>query len=278
MRSILLSEKEAEKLKKTLQQKEIETEKGKSKYEEIRIDHKNLFLILYSSLKLVYKESSEMDKILTNILDKPQKDTIIIGADEVGKGEWYGPLVVVAVALEPEQINQLRLMGVQDSKKMNLSKINTLAKRILKNYGMLYRKVILKPKKYNELYFDFSKENKNLNDLLAWAHSKAIQEVVSEAKKKYEKIKIIVDKFDFEKLDLRLRKIKKNNIEIIQKTHGESELPVALASILAKHFFEKEIINLNYKFNIDLKNESPDKLSKEVLFNVAKIHFRNVEF
>jgi ribonuclease HIII len=278
MRLIQLSEGEAKKLQKIIQIQSLEAKKEKSENEMLRVKEENLNFILYNSLKLVYDNTPKMIEILDRILIDGNSDSYIIGADEVGKGEWYGPLVVVAVALESQQINELRKLGIRDSKTMNVSNINKLAKKVLNNYDLIFHKVLLNPKKYNELYFDFTKENKNLNDLLAWAHSAAIKEVLTRLKQVEKKIIIIIDKFDFQKLDLRLRKIKKENIEIIQKAHGESEIPVALASILAKYFFEKEIHDLNYKYNIDLKNESPDKLSKEVLFNVAKIHFKNVEF
>jgi ribonuclease HIII len=278
MRSIQLSEREAKKLQKIIQIQSLEAKKEKSENEMLRVKEENLNFILYNSLKLVYENTPKMIEILDKILIDGNSDSYIIGADEVGKGEWYGPLVVVAVALESQQINDLRRIGIRDSKTMNVSQINKLAKKVLNKYDLMFHKVLLNPKKYNELYFDFTKENKNLNDLLAWAHSAAIKEVLTQLKQAEKRIIIIIDKFDFQKLDLRLRKIKKENIEIIQKVHGESEIPVALAAILAKYFFEKEIHDLNYKYNIDLKNESPDKLSKEVLFNVAKIHFKNVEF
>ena len=278
MRSIQLSEREAKKLQKIIQIQSLEAKKEKSENEMLRVKEENLNFILYNSLKLVYENTPKMIEILDKILIDGNSDSYIIGADEVGKGEWYGPLVVVAVALESQQINDLRRIGIRDSKTMNVSQINKLAKKVLNKYDLIFHKVLLNPKKYNELYFDFTKENKNLNDLLAWAHSAAIKEVLTQLKQAEKRIIIIIDKFDFQKLDLRLRKIKKENIEIIQKVHGESEIPVALAAILAKYFFEKEIHDLNYKYNIDLKNESPDKLSKEVLFNVAKIHFKNVEF
>jgi len=46
----------------------------------------------------------------------------LIGIDEAGRGPVLGPLVMAAVALEPEQEAELRQLGVQDSKKYGSGK------------------------------------------------------------------------------------------------------------------------------------------------------------
>ena len=59
---------------------------------------------------------------------------------------------------------------------------------------------------------------------------------------------MVIDKFDFEKTEFRLEKVDRTNVEIIQKSKGESEIPVAAASIIAKYTFEKEVDKLNIKY------------------------------
>lgn len=80
------------------------------------------------------------------------------------------------------------------------------------------------------------------------------------------------------KTDYRLKNIKSNNIKIIQKTKGESEIPVALASIIAKYYFERTLNELNEIYRLNLRKENPNNISKEILYKVAKIHFKNVPF
>jgi len=46
----------------------------------------------------------------------PTVDEAVIGSDEVGKGDYFGPLVVCAVRLEPGQSDEIRRSGVRDSK------------------------------------------------------------------------------------------------------------------------------------------------------------------
>ena len=117
-------------------------------------------------------------------------------------------------------------------------------------------------------------ENKNLNDLLAWAHSSAIKDVID--KLVYTKIKLVIDKFDVEKTYRRLHTLDESKIKIIQKSKGESEIPVATASILAKRTFEKSVDALDKKYHINLRKSSPEDIDKSILPYVSKLHFKNV--
>lgn len=281
MKSIQLSKNEVDKLMDIIKKKDIHILKTKSQYEKLRVKQGKLNFILYNSFKLVFNETDVTNELLEELMIKREIYDCYIGSDETGKGEWYGPLVIVAVALDPNQINEYRLEGVQDSKKMTLTNIFKLAENALEGGALIFHKLILKPKKYNDLYFEFSKEKKNLNDLMAWGHSVVIKEVLSKVDSENQIIKVIIDKFDFQKTDYRLRNLKSNNINIIQKSKGESEIPVALASIIAKYYFEKEVMELNNNYDLNLKIEKPDnllRLPKDIIYNIAKIHFKNVPF
>ena len=61
-----------------------------------------------------------------------------------------------------------------DSKDIKKPKLLKLAEKIIKMDFIRYS-VVLPPKTYNKRYNEFSRENKTLNDLMAWAHSKVIQ-------------------------------------------------------------------------------------------------------
>lgn len=43
----------------------------------------------------------------------------IAGVDEVGRGAWWGPVVAAAVLITPAQGEQLRVLGVRDSKQLS---------------------------------------------------------------------------------------------------------------------------------------------------------------
>lgn len=43
----------------------------------------------------------------------------IVGSDEVGTGDFFGPMTVVAVYVDAKQIPLLKELGVKDSKNLN---------------------------------------------------------------------------------------------------------------------------------------------------------------
>jgi len=248
-----------------------------NEYELLRIKDGEIDLVVYKTGKLVHNGSAASQEVVDFILTKERSFDYLIGSDEVGKGEWYGPLVVTAVALKPYDVVRLRKIGVRDSKLLTRGEIERLAKEILAS-GLSFKNVILMPETYNERYAEFKKEGKSLNDFLAWAHATAIKDVLSLIPKESARIHIIIDKFDVEKTDLRLQRanVKQPNIEITQSSKGDTQLPVSVASILAKHAFEERVDQLNAKFEVDLRNNSPQSVGKEKLQHLAKTHFKNI--
>ena len=97
-----------------------------------------------------------------------------IGTDESGKGDYFGPLVVAGVFLPDEQQNVLTELGVKDSKRHSDNRVRELADILKKGYK--HSLVVIGPEKYNELYLKL----RNLNKILAWAHSRAIENILEE--------------------------------------------------------------------------------------------------
>ncbi|HDH40783.1 MAG TPA: hypothetical protein ENG12_00005 [Candidatus Altiarchaeales archaeon] len=271
--SITLQDEEIERLKSYIEEYGLSRIPVKSRYELLRIKDRGIEMILYKSGRLVYNDSSEMRRIIDEILKIENEYTYILGTDEAGKGEWYGPLIVECVALKPREIDELRKIGVRDSKKLGKRRLLDLGDRLVRS-KFIRKSLILMPETYNRSYRKFRLEGKTLNDLMAWAHARAIKDLIS--KLKYERLKIIIDKFDLKKTEFRLRDLDKTGIEVIQKIRGESEIPVATASILAKYIFEKQVDELDKKFGIDLRKSRPDEIPREILPYVSKIHFKNV--
>jgi len=273
MISIGLSNSEIENLNRIIKEKNLKTDPITNKYEKIRVNDENIHIVLYNTGKLVINDSKVSQNILNSILKEETGFEYFVGSDETGKGEWYGPLVVVAVALMPEEITELRILGVKDSKTIKTSKILEIAQKIL-NSNISYQSLVLTPSTYNKLYKNFKKERKNLNDLLAWAHSRVIRDLLERIENK--KVKVVIDEFDRKKTDSRLL-IDDPGVTVIQMKKGESETPVAAASIIAKYFFEREVKRLNRKYGLNLKKSIPQELDDEILMNVAKEHFTNVK-
>ena len=274
MGSLAISSNEIKRLEGIIQKSNLNREVVKNDYELLRIKDNDIGIIVYKSGKLVHNDSELSKQIIKSILKKDSENDYILGSDETGKGEWFGPLVIVSTALTPEEIVELRMLGVRDSKTIKKPQLLKLATK-LKNMDFRRHSVILKPKIYNTLYSKFLSEGKTLNDMMAWAHSVVIKELIK--KIEFKNAKVVIDKFDFEKTEHRLENVVKTNLKIIQKSGGESEIPVAAASIVAKYLFESEVDRLNRKYQIDLRNVKPDDVSDDVLPNVAKVHFKNVK-
>lgn len=273
MGSLTITISELGRLKGVILKKKLTREAVKSEYELLRIKDGDINIIVYKSGKIVHNESDASKRVIESILKKDTKYDYILGSDETGKGEWFGPLVVVATALTPDEIVELRKLGVQDSKRFNKQQIIKIAKDII-NMDFVRHSIPLHSETYNRLYNDFQSEGKNLNDMMAWAHSVVIKDTLN--KIEFNKAKVVIDKFDFEKTEYRLENVNKENLKVIQKTGGESEIPVATASIIAKYLYEKEVDKLNDKYRIDLRKSKPEDLTPETLRCVAKLHFKNV--
>lgn len=272
--SLSLNNQEIKLLKNLIEKKGLKTRNLTNQYELLRVKDQHLNIVVYKSGKLVHNGSDASNKILDAILIKEENYDYILGSDETGKGEWYGPLVIAATALSPDEIIELRKLGVRDSKTIKRPQLLKLAETIIK-MDFKRRSITLTPTTYNKLYSDFKKEGKNLNDLMAWSHSRVIKELLD--KIEFKNAKIIIDKFDFEKTEYRMKGIENSKLKVIQKTGGESETSVAAASIIAKYIFESEVDKLNHEYQIDLRKSKPGDIKPDILPEVAKIHFKNVE-
>ena len=270
----MINDHEIIELKNLINKNKIEKSPVTNDYESLRVKNGKISLILYKTGKIVYTDNESSRKLLNTILERDEVYDYILGSDETGKGEWYGPLVVVATALTPEEIIELRLLGVKDSKTIKKPQIIKLAKKIIE-MDFKWQSIILKPRTYNNLYNQFKIEGKSLNDIMAWAHSKVIQQILAVIK--YRKAKVIIDKFDYKKTDYRLKSVDQTGLKIIQMTGGESEIPVATASIIAKYLFEKTVDELNDLYYVNFRDVKPENVKSELLSETAKIHFKNVQ-
>jgi ribonuclease HIII len=54
------------------------------------------------------------------------------------------------------------------------------------------------------------------------------------------------------------------------------EIPISVASIIAKNTLEGRVDQLNKQFNLDLRSISPERIDPRILPLVAKIHFKNI--
>jgi len=200
-----------------------------------------------------------------------------IGIDEAGKGDFFGPLCIAGVYADEEKIKKLLELGVKDSKKMSDQTVLKLSSKI--RLICPHSIVRIPPKRYNEIYENFH----NLNSLLAWGHATAITELVQKTGCN----KATIDQFASEHVVIEALERKKISVELTQRHRGEEDVVVAAASILARAAFLEGLKNLSEECGIELpKGASPSvvkagkelvsKYGKEMLRNVAKVHFKTL--
>ena len=205
-------------------------------------------------------------------------DSQIIGTDEAGKGDYFGPLVVAAFCVSPEMVPALQELGVKDSKKLSDRRTDEIASE-LKKMGT-HSLVTIGPQKYNQLY----QQIKNLNRLLAWGHARAIENVLEQT----ESSEAVSDKFGDEKFIENALLEKGKKIKLVQKVRAEEEPIVAAASILARAEFLNRLKKLSDEIGMELPKGASEQVDlaarkivetkgEEFLFQVAKLHFKNTQ-
>ena len=73
-----------------------------------------------------------------------------VGSDEVGTGDYFGPIVVTSSYVTKENIDFLLDLGVKDSKKMSDTEIKRVVPLIIKKIP--YHTFVLTNRQYNSLY------------------------------------------------------------------------------------------------------------------------------
>ena len=85
----------------------------------------------------------------------------VIGSDESGKGDYFGPLVSACIYVDEGIANQLAILGVKDSKALSDTKILKIAKDIRRACQDKFVVIEISAERYNQLYIKFENE-KNL--------------------------------------------------------------------------------------------------------------------
>lgn len=187
-----------------------------------------------------------------------------IGSDEVGVGDFLLPMIVVAAYVKKNDIQKLKDLGVDDSKKLSDEKIKDIAKKLIT--FIEYSKLTLPNDKFNEMM----NKHENLNSLKAKMHNRALYNLVN---KHPETVGIYVDEFCSKQLFYKyLNDEGEPQVKDISfRTKGESLFPsVAVASIIARYSFLLEIEKLNEKYGVKFPLGTNEKVKKFAKQFIAK--------
>ncbi len=290
------------KVNEETKQKMIEYYKDKVRDKKIpyaifQAQEEDTVITLYESGKAMFQgTSADVDAamwgtVLDNTKEKQEEqkkkdqkyhNCSSVGSDEVGTGDYFGPIVVTAAYVKKEDVEKLEKLGVGDSKKITDDKIKKITPELIKI--VKYRSMILTNKEYNEKYT----KDINMNKIKAILHNKVLYQLMTEEKPNVDYI--VVDEFARENRYYEYLNGIPNiqrNITFMTKAEDKN-LAVAAASIISRYIFLKEFDKLSDSIHIPLPKgagrdvdeigeEIVEKYGEEKLQDIAKVNFKNTD-
>lgn len=233
----------------------------------------------YTSGKVVF-QGEDAEIYASSFLPNTEVTIPQAGSDEVGTGDYFGPVVVCASYVDDKVISLIQSLNVRDSKALTDKEIRSIAPILKEN--VIHSTLILMPNKYNIVH-----ETTNLNAIKAKMHNQAY---VNLSKKVQLPSFKIIDQFAPEPLYYRY--LKNDNIvirDIYFETKAEDKYPsVAISSMIARDAFLDAMDKMSAAYDMTFQKgggtqadecakEFVQKYSFERLHEVAKMHFKNTE-
>lgn len=230
-----------------------------------------------------YTNSDEKGKKEKKEIKKDMKlyNATTIGSDEVGTGDYFGPIVVTACYVNKENKEFLEELGVRDSKKLTDEKILEIVPKIVR--VIPYNTVILNNKEYNSRY----SSNINMNAIKAIMHNKVLTNI---SKEHNDFEYAVVDQFTYPNAYFSYLKNCSNifrNITFLTKAEDQV-LSVACASIISRYVFIKEMAKISKELGILIPKGASTAVDEvalkialeksfDILTNYVKLNFKNTE-
>lgn len=224
-------------------------------------------------------DKKEKKKEKDNFVDPKIYYASTIGSDEVGTGDYFGPIVVTGTFVKKEDIPFLESLGITDSKKMTDEKILSVVPLLIKRIP--YNTYILNNIEYNKW-----SSKMNMNKIKAVLHNKVLLELT---KKEYAEY-VVVDEFAKAPIYYSYLKEVPNVVKNITfLTKGETKcLSVACASVISRYIFLKEFKKLEQALGTTLPKGAGPVVDEKGIFivkekgfssleQIAKMNFKNTE-
>ena len=256
-------------------------------YAKWQLKPENCVITCYTSGKTVFqgKDANVYAATFMEVRDEISTPTTTshypqAGSDEVGTGDYFGPVCVCASYVTKDDVDFLVKLGVRDSKQMSDADMLKIGPLLMERVP--HSLLIVPPQKYNQVH-----ESNNLNAIKAKLHNQAY---INLAKKIELPSFKIIDQFTPETSYYRYLK---NEPQIVRGIHFETKaedkyLSVAVGSIISRYGFLKTWEEMEQKYNMTLPKGSGDKVDIvaqafverygfERLGEIAKLHFKNTE-
>lgn len=243
-------------------------------WQEINKGNNDVYEIISEDIE--EKEKKEKKKEITLPLEINS-----IGSDEVGTGDYFGPIVVTASYVNKENIELLHNLGVRDSKKLLDEQILKIVPQFIN--VIPHQTIILNNLDYNK----YHSTDMNMNKMKAILHNKVLYELVS---KNYDTDYVVVDQFcESNKYYEYIDKVKNKVTNITFLTKAEDKvLSVACSSLISRYIFIKEINKIGDELGMFIPKGANDivddvaikivkKYGKDKLKEIAKLNFSNTK-
>jgi len=208
----------------------------------------------------------------------------VLGSDETGTGDYFGPITVAAVYVPASKIELINELGVKDSKMLTDDYMRKIAPDL--RAACVHSVLVLRNDKYNNLQAKGYSQGK----MKAMMHNKALQNtLVKMAPEKPEFI--LIDQFAERGVYYNYLKNERETVQenVYFSTKAEQlHVAVATASILARAAFLKEMDRLSNIAGLELMKGASNKVDvqaariwrkqgEEFLRSITKWHFANTE-
>ncbi|MBQ9986996.1 MAG: ribonuclease HIII [Erysipelotrichales bacterium] len=290
--TFLVNENGANKLKKFYSKYEVES---KNEYIVFSAKLEHCSVSLYTSNKVLFqgndiKEETRiwrLDPDFTSTSKTPVSKKVVsailpqCGSDEVGTGDYFGPVCVCASYVDEKVYVQCESLRITDSKVLTDEYIREVAPKLLEIVP--HSLLILDNEKYNKVH-----EKMNLNAIKSYLHNTCYVHL----SKKLGALPplCVVDQFTPETSYYRYLD---GSAEIIRSLHFETKaeskyISVAISSIIARYAFLKamdklsEIYGMNFPKGAgphvdEFASDFVSKHSIQELNKVCKLHFKNTQ-
>lgn len=206
----------------------------------------------------------------------------VVGSDETGTGDYFGPIIVAACFVREDQVKLVKELGVKDSKMLTDELMRKMAPDLMAT--LTYSVLVLKNEKYNEIQSRGWSQGK----IKALMHNQAIKHVLKKMapeKPAY----ILIDQFAERSIYYNHIKAEKEIIRenVLFSTKAEQlHVSVAAASIIARYAFLKEMDRLSEIANTSIPKGASAKVDEiaakiylkhgaDFLKSITKWHFAN---
>lgn len=208
----------------------------------------------------------------------------VLGSDETGTGDFFGPITVAACFVSSDQIELVKELGVKDSKQLTDAYMQQIAEDL--KQVVTYSVLTLDNMKYNEIQSKGWSQGK----IKALLHNQALQEVLDKMSPVLPE-HILIDQFAERRVYYNYLQDESSIIRdnVLFSTKAENlHVSVATASILARVAFLEAMDQLSSKAGVTLpKGAGPkvDQIACQIirkkgepfLRSITKVHFANTQ-